>query len=291
MLTLFSIQNAKPRETPYKLSDGRGLHLLVSPNGSKLWRLRYRFDGTQKMLSLGSYSDVSLASARTKRNEARTLLADGTGPSQQKKQDKLAAETAKKNTFGVIADEHLQNLGARGRAEATIIKHRWFLKDLAAPLTDRPISEITPKEILDILKKLEARGLRETAKKPRRDRSGPSTGRRDRTRDERSDLGASGSALAARGGARQLAALPRRRRMFITGLGGRGGVAARERAGGIVLAEKIDRLLLLLHPDICEYSRGQTTILDCQLGTSPAQFVVRGRQTFGPLLWHSGLSK
>jgi hypothetical protein len=88
MLTVFAIEKAQPRDKPYKLSDGSGLHLLVEPTGGKLWRFRYQFDRKEKMISLGSFPEVSLASARTKRDEARTLVADGIDPSQQKKLDR-----------------------------------------------------------------------------------------------------------------------------------------------------------------------------------------------------------
>jgi hypothetical protein len=137
-LTSFAVQNAKPKDNAYLLSDGNGLHLLVKPSGSKLWRLRYRFGGKQNMLGLGTFPEVSLASARAKRDDARRLLADGIDPSQQRKEDKLAAATAGKNTFGIIAEEYLKTLEARGRAEATIAKARWFLTDLAAPLPEQP---------------------------------------------------------------------------------------------------------------------------------------------------------
>jgi len=167
MLTLFSIQNAKPRDKPYKLSDGNGLHLLVTPNGSKLWRLRYRFAGKQKMLGLGVFPDISLAQARLKRDDARRLLAQGKDPSQIKKDEKAAAVLASHNTFGLIADELLQNLKESNAAERTLEKTRWLLKDLAAPLSDRPATEITPAEILEILKKVEKSGRRETAKRLR----------------------------------------------------------------------------------------------------------------------------
>jgi hypothetical protein len=88
-LTLFAIQNAKPKEKPHKLSDGNGLHLLVETNGSRLWRFRYQFDRKEKMLSLGAFPEVSLASARTKRDDARKLVAEGIDPSQQKRLDKI----------------------------------------------------------------------------------------------------------------------------------------------------------------------------------------------------------
>jgi integrase len=165
-LTMFAIQNAKPKGKPHKLSDGGGLHLLITES-SKLWRFRYRFGGKENMLSLGTFPEVSIADARAKRDDARKLLAKGENPSQQRKLDKITATTAANNTFGVIAEEHLDNLRKAGRAEATIIKHRWFLRDLASPLTKRPIAEITPAEILVILKRVEASGRRETAKKLR----------------------------------------------------------------------------------------------------------------------------
>jgi hypothetical protein len=89
-LTLFAIQNAKPKEKPYKLSDGGGLHLLVTRE-SRLWRFRYRFGGKENMLSLGTFPEVSIADSRAKRDDARKLLAKGQDPSQQRKLDKITA--------------------------------------------------------------------------------------------------------------------------------------------------------------------------------------------------------
>src|SRR5579872_2163531 len=153
-LTSFRVQNAKPKEKPYKLSDSDGLHLLVRGE-SKLWRFRYQFGGKENMLSLGSFPEVSLAAARDARDAARKLVAAGTDPSQQRKLDKIAAATAAANTFEAVAEEYIANQEKQGRAEATLSKLRWFLLDLAAPLAKRPIAEITPAEILVILKKLE----------------------------------------------------------------------------------------------------------------------------------------
>ncbi|MGH6671907.1 MAG: tyrosine-type recombinase/integrase [Xanthobacteraceae bacterium] len=167
LLTAFAVQNAKPRSKPYLLRDGHGLHLLVRPNGSKLWRLRYRFGGKQNMLSFGAYPDVSIAEARAKRDEARKLLASGVSPSRQKKLDKLAAAKAANNTFRAIAEEHLTNLEESGTAASTMAKNRWHLLDLAKPLANLPITEITPAEVLALLKKIEKSGRRETARKMR----------------------------------------------------------------------------------------------------------------------------
>ena len=166
-LSSLAVQNAKPREDFYVLTDGNSLHLLIKPNGSKLWRFRYRFGGKQNMLSLGSFPEISLADARAKRDDTRKLLANGIDPSRQKKLDKIAAATAAKNTFRAIAEEHLKNLEESGTAASTMTKNRWYLLDLAAPLANLPITEITPAEILGLLKKIEKSGRRETARKVR----------------------------------------------------------------------------------------------------------------------------
>jgi hypothetical protein len=166
-LSSLAVQNAKARESFYLLTDGNGLHLLVNPNGSRLWRLRYRFGGKQNMLSLGSFPEISLADARAKRDDARKLLANGIDPSRQRKLDKIAAASAAKNTFGAIALEHLKNLEESGTAAATMKKGRWYLLDLASPLAELPITEITSAEILSLLKKIEKSGRRETARKVR----------------------------------------------------------------------------------------------------------------------------
>ena len=166
-LSHFDIQNAKSEPKPYKLADGGGLFLLVQPNGSKLWRLKYRHLGTERALSFGPYPAVSLAEARTKRDEAKKLIADGVDPSVRKKLARIAAETAARNTFGLVASEFLSNLEANGAAPSTMAKNKWLLEDLAAPLANRPIAEITAAEILDLLKRIEKTGRRETARRLR----------------------------------------------------------------------------------------------------------------------------
>src|SRR3984957_1924010 len=162
-LTQFAIVRALPKEKPYKLADGGGLHLLVRPNGSKLWRLRYRFNGQENMLAFGMFPSISLATARAKREEARALLASGMNPSVKRKLDKIAAATAARSTFGAIAEEQLQNMVADGISALAMKKNRWVVRKVCAPLARRPISEITAAEILDLLKKIEKSGRRETA--------------------------------------------------------------------------------------------------------------------------------
>ena len=166
-LSEFKISKAKPLDKPYKLSDSGGLFLLVTPNGSKRWQQKYRFGGKEKSLSHGKYPDVGLAKARKKRDEARTLLADGTDPALKKKLEIINTQIAYRTTFKLIAEEYIEQSEERGLAPSTMRKKRWFLLDLAKPIHDRPINEVTPPEVLYLLKAIEKSGRRETAKKMR----------------------------------------------------------------------------------------------------------------------------
>lgn len=166
-LNSLAIQNAKPRDRPYRLPDGDGLALQIETSGAKLWRFRFRFGGKANMLSFGAYPEVSLAAAREKREEARRLLADGKNPSEQKKLDRMTQATAAQNTFGVLATEYVEQLKENQRAVTTLEKNTWLLLDLAKPLHDRPIRDVTAAEILDIIKKVEKSGRRETARRLR----------------------------------------------------------------------------------------------------------------------------
>ncbi len=161
------ISKAKSRSKPYKLADGGGLFLLVKPNGSKLWQQKYRHLGKERLLSHGQYPDVTLAQARQKLHDARALLAEGNDPATQKKLDRITAETQSRTTFKLVAEEYLENSAERGLAPSTMKKKRWFLLDLASPLHNRPINEITSAELLYLLKSIEKSGRRETAKKMR----------------------------------------------------------------------------------------------------------------------------
>jgi hypothetical protein len=164
-LTSPPILNAKPQETRYLQTDGNGLHIQIDPNGSKHWRLRYRCGGKQSLRSLGSFPEVSLALVRTKRDDARKVIAEGNDSSQKWREDKLAAAVATANTFGAIAQEHIADLKESGKAQCTIDKNVRLLEDLAAPPTKRPFSEITPAELLDLLKKVGKSGRRKTARR------------------------------------------------------------------------------------------------------------------------------
>jgi len=164
-----TVRSAKPAATPRKLSDGGGLFLLIQPKpiGSKLWRLAYRFGGKQKALALGIYPAVSLSQARDGRDEAKKLLAIGIDPSVQRKTERQLDKVAAGNSFRAVAEEVIAKLEREGRAHVTLTKKRWLL-DFAYPaFGDRPVSEITAKELLALLREIEGRGIYETAKRLR----------------------------------------------------------------------------------------------------------------------------
>lgn len=162
-----AIRSAKPSEKPRKLFDERGLFLLVQPSGGKLWRLKYRYLGKEKKLSLGRYPDISLKVARERRDEARTLLANGADPARVKAELASEVQEAAANTFATIASEYVAKIEKEGRAAVTIKKTRWLLSLLEADLGSRPITEISPAELLHALQKVEAKGHLETARRMR----------------------------------------------------------------------------------------------------------------------------
>ncbi len=158
-----AIRAAKPSSGIVKLSDGGGLQLWIMPNGSKLWRVAYRFDGKQRLLALGSYPAVSLATARDKRDAARSLLASGIDPMDQKRRDEQASEQSRSNTFSKLAAELLDKKRREGKANNTIGKREWLYGFAANELGDRPIREISAADVLAVLKKVEGKGLIDTA--------------------------------------------------------------------------------------------------------------------------------
>ena len=162
-LTDTAIRNAKPGLKRVKLSDGGGLHLLIQPYGTKLWRLAYRFGGKQKLLAFGIYPAVSLAEARARRDAAKQLLADDIDPSVRRKLEKQASVI----TFRLVAEELLDKMQREGRAPRTLTKTRWLLEFAFPTVGERPIAKVNALELLDVLRKIEARGNYETARRLR----------------------------------------------------------------------------------------------------------------------------
>jgi integrase len=166
-LTDVSIKALKPAEKSYITADGKGLCLQITPIGSKLWRYRYRYLGKARVLTLGEYPAVGLATAREKRDEARLQLRNGIDPGALRKQTKLIATLGSGNTFGAIADEFIiKKFQKEGRSDVTIIKTRWLLTKFAA-ISKRPIKEITPQEILAALLPMQNADQHESAKRCR----------------------------------------------------------------------------------------------------------------------------
>ena len=162
-LTTTRIRTAAVSDKPYKLFDGDGLYLLVNPNGGKWWRLKYRFRGKEKLLSLGTFPEVPLAKARERCRDARALISDDVDPSVNRKAQQSAQKDSAANSFEVIAREWFEKY-SKGWAEShseKIIKR--LERDVFPWLGRRPISEITAQEILGVLRRIEARGANETA--------------------------------------------------------------------------------------------------------------------------------
>lgn len=157
------IRAAKLKERPYKLFDKRGLFLLVTPTGGRLWRLRYRIGALEKLISLGAYPDVTLKRAREKRDDARRLIADDIDPSAQRK----AQRAALLDTFEGVAKEWLA-LQSKSLAPETISILGARLNSALYPyLGNRPVASITAQELLIAIRRIEARGRHETAHRVR----------------------------------------------------------------------------------------------------------------------------
>lgn len=167
-LTETRLRALKTKDKPYKVADQRGLYVEVTPAGSKLWRFRYRIGKIEKKLSIGSYPEVSLKQARDATYEARQAVASGGDPALEKRKRKIREEFLTAQTFETVAREYIEQFMVQnGRAEATIIKANYFLDQLAPAIGNRPINDIEPFEVLAPLKRLEATGKHETAKKCR----------------------------------------------------------------------------------------------------------------------------
>lgn len=164
-LTDVEIRKAKTRRAAYRISDGSGLFLWITPAGGKLWRWKYRYDGKEKLMSFGAYPAVSLARARERFQEARTLLATGVDPMEQRKADKLARLALTEHSFQTIArqwHDHWQ-VGKSPR-HADYVKRR-LDTDILPCLGARPVTEIEAPELVSMVKAIAARGARDIAKR------------------------------------------------------------------------------------------------------------------------------
>lgn len=166
-LNHIQITNAKRRDKAYKLADSDGLYLFIQPNGAKLWRMNYRHLGRQKTLYFGAWPEVGIAAARQQRDKAREQIAAGLDPAAEKRIETLARKVAADNTFKTIAEEWVAKNEREGRAPITLDKIRWLLGMAYPMIGTLPISKITPQEVLAVLRKVEATGRYESARRMR----------------------------------------------------------------------------------------------------------------------------
>ena len=156
-------RKAKPRAKPYKMADGGGMYLEVMPNGSKYWRLKYRFGGKEKRLALGVYPDVSLSLARERRETARKLLANEVDPGVVKQQSKSTSRESAANSFEAIAREWFAKFSpqwAPSHADKII---RRLENDAFPWIGSKPVADITPPQLLAVIRRTETRGALDTA--------------------------------------------------------------------------------------------------------------------------------
>lgn len=163
MLTNIALKAMRPGTKPYKKSDGGGLFILVEANGSKLWRFAYRYNGKQKLLSGGRFPQISLANAREWRDKMKHQLALGLDPSAERRKEAAAAPVAQGNSFEEVAREWLvaRQLSWVPKYASHIVRR--LEGDVFPVIGDKNISEITPREMLDIFRAIQARGSFEMA--------------------------------------------------------------------------------------------------------------------------------
>ena len=162
-LTDIAIRKAKPGEKPVKMFDERGLFLLITPSGGKWWRFKYRFDNKEKLLSLGVYPDVGLKDARERRDEARKQVATGTDPAENRKALKTARADRTANSFEVVAREWFAKHSPNWSANHANRIIRRLERDIFPWINENPIAEVTPPQLLGVVRRIEERGALETA--------------------------------------------------------------------------------------------------------------------------------
>jgi hypothetical protein len=157
------VRNAKPKPKPYKIADGEGLFMVVMPNGSKYWRMKYFFAGKEKLLAVGVYPDISLAKARERRAQAREAIAAGNDPGEVKKEAKRVAVFKNANVFEVVAREWYEKRRHEWADSSANAMLKRLEKHILPRLGQRPVADITAPEVLSVLRVVENSGALDTA--------------------------------------------------------------------------------------------------------------------------------
>jgi len=159
------VRNAKAKPKPYKIADGEGLFLLVTPSGSKYWRLKYFFGGKEKLLALGVYPEITLADARERRSQARKLLTHGSDPGEAKKDAKRLEALKSENTFEAVAREWVEKRTHEWTPRHVGSRLAALEKYIFPSLGEKPIAGITAPEVLAMLRVIEGKGILHTAQR------------------------------------------------------------------------------------------------------------------------------
>jgi integrase len=162
-LTDMMIKDTEPSDRPKRISDGRGMYLEISPAGGRLWRLKFRFGGKEKCMSLGTYPDVSLARARQRREAARRLIADGVNPVERRRAQKALLAENTRNSFKDVTLEWHRLFSPKWTPQHGARILRRLQKDIFPWIGDRPIRTISAQDLLSVLRRMEARDVRDSA--------------------------------------------------------------------------------------------------------------------------------
>jgi integrase len=166
-LTELQIKNAKAGQKVIKLSDGGGLQLWITPERKRYWRYAYRFEGKQRVYAIGVYPEIGLKAAREERDQAKRVLAEGRDPMAAKRQSKAGQAVSSAVTFEAVAEELLEKKSKEGKARKTMAKLQWLMSIALPTIGARPVNELSPREVLAVLRIVEARGQHESARRLR----------------------------------------------------------------------------------------------------------------------------
>ena len=167
MLTDTKLRALKPRATAYRIADANGLCIEVRPTGAKVWRYRYRHAGKASMVTVGEYPSMTLQEARTARERLRVLVKGGANPAHVARAQRAVQAERTANTFGAVAVELLAKRAKEGLTPGSVTRERRLIEKDLAPIADLPIADVTAPVLLAALRRIEARGVIETAHRAR----------------------------------------------------------------------------------------------------------------------------